>query len=203
MPLSFPRLPLLRLAAVALAAAPAAVLAHAGSDGGTHHGLLSGLLHPLTGLDHLAAMVAVGLWSALTAARAGVASYARVPLAFATLLLIGALLAGAGWPFPAVEPAIAASLLVLGLLVAGRRALPQAAAPVLVGGFALFHGAAHHQEMSHELGQGWALAGMVIATALLHGTGLLLGHALRGRGPWWPRVAGGATAVLGAALLLA
>lgn len=199
MPLSSPRLPLVRLAAVALAAAPAAVLAHAGSDGGTHHGLSIGFLHPLTGLDHLAAMVAVGLWSALTATRAGVASYARMPLAFATLLLVGALLAGAGWQFPAVEPAIAASLLVLGLLVTGRRALPQAAAAVLVGGFALFHGAAHGQ----ELGQGWALAGMVLATALLHGAGLLLGHALRRRSPWWPRLAGGATAVLGAALLLA
>ena len=199
MPLSFPRLPLVRLAAVALAAAPAAVLAHAGSDGGTHHGLVSGFLHPLTGPDHLAAMVAVGLWSALTAARTGVASYARVPLAFATLLLVGALLAGAGWQFPAVEPAIAASLLVLGLLVAGRRALPQAAATVLVGGFALFHGAAH----GLELGPGWALAGMVLATALLHGAGLLLGHALRRHSPWWPRLAGGATAALGAALLLA
>lgn len=200
MSFSHSRLPFLRLAAAALAAAaPTAVFAHAGTDGGAHHGLAGGFLHPLAGVDHLAAMVAVGLWSALAALRAEVASYVRVPLTFAALLLAGAWLAGAGWRFPGVEPAIAASLLVLGLLVAGRRALPQAAAALLVGGFALFHGAAHGQ----ELGQGWALAGMVLSTALLHGAGLLLGHALRRRSPWGPRLAGGATAVLGAALLLA
>jgi urease accessory protein len=200
--MSFPfsRLPFLRLAATVLAAAaPAAVWAHAGTDGGTHHGLASGFLHPLTGMDHLAAMVAVGLWSALVAPRAGLASTLRVPLAFAALLLAGAVMAGAGWQFPVVEPAIAASLLVLGLLVARRQALPQGAAVALVGGFALFHGAAH----GNELGQGWALAGMVLATVLLHGTGWLLGHVLRGRGPWLPRLAGGATAALGAALLIA
>jgi urease accessory protein len=200
MSFSFARLPFLRLAAAVLAtAAPAAVLAHAGTDGGTHHGLANGFLHPLTGLDHLAAMVAVGLWSALRAPRAGVALILRVPLAFAALLLAGACMAGAGWQVPVVEPAIAASLLVLGLLVARRQALPQTAAAALVGGFALFHGAAH----GNELGHGWALAGMVLATALLHGAGLLLGHALRGRSPWWPRLAGGATALLGTALLIA
>ena len=203
---------LLRVAtALLVAAGPAAVWAHAGSDAGTHHGLshglthglasglLSGLVHPLTGLDHLAAMVAVGVWSALTASRAGAAQYARVPLVFAALLLAGAWLAGAGWQLPAVEPVIAASLLALGLLVATRRALPPAAAAALVGGFALFHGAAH----GSELGQGAPLAGMVLATALLHGAGLLLGHALRGRGPWLPGLAGGATALLGTAMLVA
>jgi urease accessory protein len=177
---------------------PMTAWAHAGVDGGTHHGFLEGLLHPLTGPDHLAAMLAVGLWSALTAQQVSLATYARVPLAFATLLLAGAGLALAGVQFPAVEPTIAASLGVLGLLVALRRALPQAAAAALVGGFALFHGAAHGQ----ELGAGWALAGVVLATALLHGIGVWLGHVLRPRSPWWPRLAGGATVALGTALLL-
>lgn len=190
---------LLRAAtALLVAAAPAAVLAHAGHDAGTPHGLLAGFLHPLTGLDHLVAMLAVGTWSALTASRTDAAHYARVPLAFVALLLAGAWLVGAGWQVPAVEPVIGVSLLVLGLLVAARQALPAAAAAIVVGGFALFHGAAH----GIELGRGPALAGMVLATALLHACGLLLGHALRGRGPWLPGLAGGATALLGSVLLV-
>jgi urease accessory protein len=184
---------------LAAALLPAAALAHTTGDGGAHHGFTSGLLHPLTGLDHLAAMLAVGLWSALTAVQARAGDYLRAPLAFAALLLAGALLGAAGLPFPGVEPMIVASLLVLGLLLAGQRRLPAATGMALVGGFALFHGAAH----GAELGSGAALAGMVLATALLHGAGLAAGHLLRRRSPWWPRVAGGATVALGAALLLA
>jgi urease accessory protein len=187
------------LAALLPALLPAAALAHATGDGGAHHGFASGLLHPFTGLDHLAAMLAVGAWSALTATQARAAEYLRAPLAFAALLLAGAVLAAGGLQLPAVEPMIIASLLVLGLLLAAQRRLPAVAAAALVGGFALFHGAAH----GSELGGGWALAGMVLATALLHGTGLALGHVLRQRSAWWPRAAGGATLALGAALLLA
>ena len=131
-------------------------------------------MHPFTGLDHLVAMLAVGVWSALAAAQPGWRSLAAAPLSFAALLWIGALLALGGASLPAVEPMIATSLLVLGLLVATRRALPTPAGMALVGGFALFHGAAHGAELAGPA----ALAGMVLATGLLHGAGLLIGLQL-------------------------
>ena len=170
--------------------------AHTGADAAAHHGFVAGVLHPFTGLDHLAAMLAVGLWSALLCTRWSQAL--RAPLSFAGVLLLGALLGAAGLTLPAVEPMIAASLLVLGLLVAARQGLPAPFAMALVAVFALFHGAAHGQELA---GAG-ALAGMVLATALLHGAGLALGLVLRTRSVWWPRLAGAATALFGAALLL-
>ena len=183
----------------ALAALPTLAAAHGGADGGSHHGLLAGLQHPFTGLDHLLAMLAVGAWAAVGARHADAASLWRLPAAFVTLLLAGALAAAAGLALPAIEPMIAASLVALGLLLAARRELPAPAALALVSAFALFHGAAHGQ----ELGGAPALAGMVAATALLHAAGVGLGLALRAA----PRVAGwlagGATAALGLRLLLA
>ncbi|MES2878077.1 MAG: HupE/UreJ family protein [Pseudomonadota bacterium] len=171
--------------------------AHIGTEIGLHFeiGLLDGLLHPLTGLDHLAAMLAVGLWSALTARRLWTA-----PLAFAAMLLAGALLGLSGVELPAVEPMIAASLLVLGLLVASRTRLPAGLAAALVGGFAVFHGVAHGTELA---GASWApLAGLLITTVMLHGAGLGLGLVLRNRNPWSTRLAGAAVTLLGGGLLL-
>jgi len=179
--------------AAAVALLPALAFAHAGADAGGHHGFLAGLAHPLTGLDHLAAMLAIGLWSALATRRWWLA-----PLAFAALVLAGALLATAGLSAPAIEPAIATSLVVLGLLVARRAAWPPGAMVALAGTFALFHGAAHGQELSGAP----ALAGMVLATALLHTAGLALGFFLHGRSPRWPRVAGLAASLFGAVLLV-
>lgn len=191
------RAALLGLAAAAL---PLIASAHVGQDGAAHHGLLAGLLHPFTGLDHLLAMLAVGTWGALSLpASRSRGEAARLPLVFAALLLAGALAAAAGLRLPAVELVIAASLLVLGLLVALRSRLPAAAASALVGGFALFHGAAH----GTELGGAAALAGMAAATAVLHAAGLAMGFALRDRAPWLGRLAGGFTAAVGAGLLLA
>lgn len=193
-----PRTGFLRPAlAAALAALPLVASAHMGADAGGHHSFVDGVVHPLTGLDHLSAMLAVGLWSGLNARRAWVA-----PLSFASLLLVGALLATAGLAFPAVEPMIAASLLVIGLLLASQRQLPAPVAATLVGGFALFHGAAHGSELS----AGPALAGMVLSTATLHLAGIGLGRWLKARGGLLPRVtavAGGAgMAAFGASLLL-
>jgi urease accessory protein len=160
-------------------------------------GLADGLLHPFTGLDHLAAMLAVGLWSALTARRVWTA-----PLAFAAMLVAGALMGVAGISSPAVEPMVAASLLALGLLVAARTRLPAALATGLVGGFAVFHGLAHGAELAG--GGMWfaPLAGMLISTLALHLVGMAAGYRLRTSHAWWPRVAGTALAVLGGALLL-
>jgi urease accessory protein len=180
---------------------PLAAVAHPGVDGGLHHhGFITGFLHPLTGADHLAAMVAVGLWSALAARRAW-PDLLWAPLGFASMLLLGALAGLAGLQMPAVEPMIAASLLVLGLLVATRVRLPGVAAALLVGAFAIFHGVAHGHELAGEADAGLTLAGMVSATVLLHLTGIALGWALRHANAWVPRLAGAAVVVLGATLL--
>ena len=189
-----------RLALLAAAATPLAASAHAGADFGLHHGLMAGFLHPLTGADHLAAMVAVGLWSALSARRAW-PDLLWAPLGFAALLLAGAAAGLAGVQLPAVEPMIAASLLVLGLLVATRWHLPGLAAAALVGAFAVFHGIAHGAELAGERGAALTLAGMLAATVLLHGLGIAAGWALRHTGVWLPRVAGLGVALFGASLL--
>jgi urease accessory protein len=186
----------LALAALLL---PLAASAHTGVDGGMHHGFITGFLHPLTGADHLAAMVAVGLWSAL-AARRGL-DLLWAPLAFAGMLLVGALMGLADVQLPAVEPMIAASLLVLGLLVATRIHLPGAVAAAVVGVFAIFHGVAHGHELAGEQGAALTLAGMVGATVLLHLSGIAMGWALRHANAWLPRVAGAAVVALGATLL--
>ncbi|MBB1600944.1 MULTISPECIES: HupE/UreJ family protein [unclassified Variovorax] len=189
------------LAAAALGLLPLLASAHVGVDGAAHHdiGFVQGFVHPFTGLDHLAAMVAVGLWSALIA-RTG-RDLLWAPLGFAGMLLAGALLGLAGVQVPAVEPMIAASLLVIGLLVATRLRLPGPVAAAVVGVFAVFHGVAHGYELAGDHGAGFAIAGMVLATALLHTAGIAIGWTLRQRGAWLPRVAGAAVALFGAALL--
>ncbi len=172
-----------------LAAASGLTLAHAGADASAHHGFSAGLLHPFTGADHLAAMLAVGVWSAGTAKRRWLA-----PGGFMALLALGALL---GQGLPAVEPMIAISLLVIGaLLMAPRRSL---LALIPISGFALFHGAAHGQELTG----GAALAGMLTGSALLHGAGIALGLALQRASQWLPRLSGLAVATLGLGLLVA
>ncbi len=187
-----------------LATGSALAVAHTGNDGAAHHGtadaITAGFTHPFTGLDHLAAMVALGMWSALTARRVWLA-----PLAFASALLVGALLGFVGVSLPAVEPMIAASLLALGLLVASRATLPAALGMAIAAGFALFHGVAHGQELSGPFGA-WALAGMVTATALLHACGIALGVVMKRSPVWLPPIAnaaGAGVALFGAALLFA
>ncbi|MCT8178854.1 HupE/UreJ family protein [Variovorax sp. CY25R-8] len=188
------------LALLAATLLPLAASAHTGVDGGLHHGLVAGFMHPLTGADHLAAMVAVGVWSALSARRAW-PDLLWAPLAFAGMLLAGALVGLAGLQLPAVEPMIAASLLVLGLLVAARVHLPAGVAMAVVGLFAVFHGVAHGHELAGEHDAALTLAGMVGATVLLHAAGIALGWALRHANAWLPRIAGAAVVGLGATLL--
>jgi len=167
--------------------------AHVGNDFGAHHqGFVDGFVHPFTGADHLAAMLAVGLWSARHAGRRWLA-----PLAFVAMLLAGALLALSGVHFLGVESVIAVSLLAIGALLFSNARLGAGWGAALVGGFALFHGAAHGQ----DLGAGAALAGMVLATACLHAIGIALGVVLQRRAPWAAQVAGAAVALLGVGLL--
>ena len=188
------------LSVAAVAVLPALALAHTGVTPHDHGGLLAGFLHPLSGMDHLAAMVGVGVWSALSARRVG-AGLLAAPLAFALMLLAGALLALAGVSLPAVEPMIALSLLAVGLLVMTRLQLPAAAAAALAAAIAVFHGMAHGQELAG--GQAAAtLAGMLAATVLLHGAGIGLGWMLRHGQAWMPRAAGAGVAAFGAVLLV-
>jgi urease accessory protein len=175
--------------------------AHIGIENHTHTSFLTGFVHPLLGLDHLAAMVAVGVWSALTARRAG-PELLWGPLGFANLLLAGAMLGLLGVELPAVEPMIAASLLVLGLLVVSRLRLPGVGAAMLVGVFAIFHGLAHGTELANSSSAFQTLAGMLGATVLLHTAGLAMGWALRNANVWLARAAGAAVAVFGSLLLL-
>lgn len=184
--------------------------AHVGAHGGlahTHEALgsfMAGAAHPLTGLDHLAAMVSVGLWSALSlgtkvSSSGGARRLLSAPLAFAAALLIGALLALQGVKLPGVEPMIAVSLLAMGLLVATRTALPTGIGAALVAGFALFHGLAHGQELGGHATV--ALAGMVLSTMALHTVGIGAGLLLRQRSRWVPRIAGAGVAALGVGIL--
>ncbi|MBG6073406.1 MULTISPECIES: HupE/UreJ family protein [unclassified Polaromonas] len=172
--------------------------AHMGTDPAAHAeiGFADGLQHPFTGLDHLAAMLAVGFWSALSARRLW-----SGPLAFAAMLLAGAVMGLAGMALPAVEPMIAASLLVLGLLVALRTRLPAALAASLVGLFAIFHGVAHGTELAGAANILAPLSGMLLATLALHAIGLGLGLSFR-PSTWGSRLAGTGVAALGLTLLV-
>jgi urease accessory protein len=192
---------LLIAVAITLATLPLAALAHVG-DLPHSHGLADSFAHafahPFTGADHLAAMLAVGVWSALTVTPAW-----RAPAAFVALLLAGALAGLAGLWVPGVEPMIAASVLVLGLLVAVQRRMPWVLAAALAGVFAFFHGAAHGYELAGGAGTAafGALAGIALGSAVLHVAGMALGQAVMRRHPWLARLGGGATAVLGTFML--
>ena len=199
---------------LAVAMASPLALAHLGADGAPHihdgqilSSLLDGALHPLTGVDHLAAMLSVGAWSALSLSPGGqrpaLKAMAAAPAAFVCAMLVGALAGISGWALPGVEPMIAASLLVLGLLVATRWPMRQGFGAALVAVFALCHGLAHGTELGgHALA---ALTGMVLSTAMLHGAGMVAGLAMRdprnGAQRWASRLAGAAVALLGLNLL--
>ena len=181
----------LATAALLVGAAPA--FAHL--NPAEHGSMMAGLSHPLLGLDHILAMVAVGLWAAQLGGRATWA----VPAAFVGTMMAGFLGGMAGLSLLFVEPTILASVVVLGLLVAASVRLPVALSATLVGVFALFHGHAH----SAELGSAGALAfgaGFAVSTALLHAVGVGLGLSL-GRHQAVSRLLGVGTAVAGLALM--
>ena len=191
--------------AAAAAALPLSALAHVGADGGGHHHFLDSLshafAHPFTGADHLAAMLAVGAWSALTMPSLRTAW--RAPAAFVALLVAGALAGFSGLWVSGVEPMIAASVLVLGLLVLVQKKMPWSAAAALAGVFAFFHGAAHGFELAGDSGMAavGALAGIALGSATLHIAGIVLGHAVMQRHQWVAKLGGAATAALGAFML--
>ncbi|CAN7462079.1 HupE/UreJ family protein [Rhizobium sp. LjRoot98] len=187
----------LLLAAAGFAASTVPAFAHL--DPAEHGSLLAGFTHPLSGIDHILVMIAVGLWAAQIGGRA----FWVVPSAFVGTMAFGFALAMAGVHLPFVEPAILASVVALGLLVAMAVRMETVASAAVVGVFALFHGYAH----GGELGAAGALpfsAGFIIATALLHvaGIGLGLGIGRLSSGRIISRILGGVTAFAGLALIV-
>jgi urease accessory protein len=166
--------------------------------GGAGAGFIGGFAHPFLGLDHVVAMVAVGLWGAFLRRPA----LYLLPLIFPLVMAVGGGLGIAGVPIPAVEAGIAASAIVLGLMVALTVKAPLAVAAVVVGAFAVFHGHAHGTELPASVHALAYSAGFVIATGLLHLAGIGLGTLIR-----WPaglvavRAAGGVIALVGVAFL--
>ena len=184
--------------ALSLAASPA--FAHL--NPAEHGSFAAGFSHPLSGPDHILAMVAVGLWAAMLGGRA----LFVVPAAFVGVMLLGFGAGLSGMPLPFVEPMILASVVVLGLLVALALRVPAAAGAVIAGFFAFFHGHAHGAEIGAAAFASYA-AGFAISTALLHGAGILVGLGLghlrtRDKALVAMRVAGGATALAGIALAI-
>jgi urease accessory protein len=166
---------------------------------GSTGGFLAGMSHPLGGLDHLCAMLAVGLW----AAQRGPRTSWGIPLAFVSVMAMGAALGMAGVVLPFTETGIVVSVLILGILVAASVRLPLAVSMMMVGLFAVFHGHAHGTEMP-AMASGLAYgAGFVSATLFLHvcgmGLGLLARYLSR---PLAIRFAGTAIAMFGGYLWL-
>jgi urease accessory protein len=174
----------------------APALAHTGE--GVAGGFVSGLQHPVFGLDHLVAMVAVGLWGAFL----GAPAIWVLPLAFPLVMAAGAALGIVGLPLPAVEMGIAASALVLGLMVAMAAKPPLWVAAGIVGLFAVFHGHAHGMELPESANPFAYAAGFVISTGLLHAAGIAFGLLTGSQlGRIAVRGMGAAIAILGVAFL--
>jgi urease accessory protein len=175
---------------------PGRALAHA--QGGEATGLLSGLRHPVSGLDHVLAMVAVGLWGA----QLGPPAVWLLPVTFPMVMAFGGMLGLLGVALPGIEVGIAVSAIILGVLVGWEARPPLWVAAVVVGFFAVFHGHAHGAELPAGADALLYSIGFVIATGCLHAAGIGIGLIYR-----WPvgklalRAAGVAVALAGVCFL--
>jgi urease accessory protein len=189
-----------RSLALAAALIPTAALAHSGH--GDAYGLVHGFAHPLGGLDHILAMVTVGLFAWQLGGRA----LWLVPATFVAAMAMGAGISAAGVPMPFVETGIAMSVIVLGAIVALGIREPVAIAAGIAGLFAIFHGHAHGAEMPHDASGLSYAAGFLLATALLHAagiaTGVLIGRVGDMYGRTTYRIAGSLVALAGVAILM-
>jgi urease accessory protein len=193
---------LARITAIAVAtiALPTIASAHPGHE--ATPGFIHGFLHPLGGLDHILAMVAVGLF----AARLGGRALWLVPASFVVTMAAAGVIGMAGLELPFVEAGIALSLLVLGTAIAFEITMPAAAAMGLVAFFAVFHGHAHGAEMPETMSGLAYGAGFLAATATLHALGIGLGLLIGRSGEMFGRrvlQVGGSVATLAGAALLA
>ncbi|WP_164502753.1 HupE/UreJ family protein [Nitrosomonas oligotropha] len=187
---------LLLLIAPLLIASPL-VFAHTGD--GPHNGWLHGFAHPLSGLDHILAMVAVGLWAAQ--------AHGRIvwlfPLIFVAVMGLGGLFGAIALPLAFAEHGIMLSLVILGALLAWRKHLPLSASVLLIGLFALSHGFAHGSEMPSSAALPSYAAGFMLATMLLHLCGIGLAQLCKKfAGTRWIRFSGIIIAGYGGYLLI-
>ena len=160
-------------------------------------GFAAGVTHPLSGLDHLLAMIAVGLYAAQRGGRA----MWLLPATFLLSMAIGGMAGLGGHEIPVLEQGIAASVLVLGLMVAAGSRLPLVVAGLLISVFALFHGYAHGVELKPGFAPASYAIGFILATAMLHAVGMGLGVVTNQlTTKTLPRIAGGAIAICGVAL---
>jgi urease accessory protein len=192
--------PLMASTAALLAAlVPTAALAHPAI--GDAHGFVHGFAHPLSGLDHILAMVTVGIFAWQLGGRA----LWLVPGTFVAVMALGGLLGMAGIGIAGVEIGIAASVIVLGAIVALGVKPPVAIAMGIVALFAIFHGHSHGTEMPLDVAGAAYAAGFMLATALLHGAGIALGMLIgrvgEANGRLGYRVSGGLVALAGVAIL--
>jgi urease accessory protein len=173
-------------------------VANAHSGGSLTGGFLSGFMHPVFGWDHVIAMVAVGLWGAFL----GNPAIWVLPVVFPLVMAFGGALGVMGVPVPAVETGIAASAIVLGAMVAFAVRPPIWVAAVIVGVFAIFHGHAHGTELPGAANPLAYSLGFVVATGLLHLSGISFGLLVH-----WPagkvavQAGGGVIALAGVGFL--
>jgi len=187
------------LAAILAILLPTVAFAHTGV--GETSGFLHGFGHPVSGLDHILAMVMVGVFAWQLGGRA----LWLVPTSFVLMMAVGGALGVFGIDVPFVEVGIALSVIVLGMGVALGIKTPVVVAMAVVGLFAIFHGHAHGAEMPEDAGGVAYAAGFMVATALLHvagiGIGFLIGKAGESHGPMVVRASGGIAAIAGVGIL--
>ena len=181
-------------AAFFLLVASSAAFAHPGHN---VSGLAAGLMHPFSGLDHLLAMAAVGLW----ATQGGGRKVWLLPITFMAMLAVGAGIAMHWQSFPMVEAGVAVSALALGLLVSLSMQLPASLGVAITALFGLLHGYAHGLELPESAAPAAYALGFLAATASLHLTGIAVGVATRHRHTLLPKLLGSAIAICGAYLL--
>jgi urease accessory protein len=168
-------------------------------EAGRAAGLASGLLHPVSGLDHVLAMIAVGVWGA----QLGPPAVWLLPITFPMVMAFGGMIGLLGVTIPGVEVGIALSALILGVAVLLEARPPLALAAALVGLFAVFHGHAHGTELPEGASGILYSVGFVVATGSLHGAGIALGLVHRWEwGRTLLRAAGGVVALAGLLFLI-
>lgn len=154
----------------------------------------TGFMHPLLGVDHIAAMIAVGIWASQRRDRA----LWIAPVTFLGMMALAGIAGARGVTIPGIEPGIAASVLILGMLIATASKLPSSTAIMLIGISAVFHGLAHGSELSATTTGLTYGAGFIFTTALLHAVGIGAGTVLTNVGTSrWVRISGAAITIVG------
>lgn len=181
----------LRICTILFLSSPAITLAHTGL--GERH-FADGLIHPFLGVDHLIAMVIVGIWGVLNGHRAWV-----MPACFITVLSVGAVAGQSGHTTPGLETIVAASVVVFGVMLALRPKLGVLTSMILIGVSAYFHGLAHGAELATGLN---VLAGIILGSALLHTLGIIIAMRFLMKRPEFSQRLGKTVALLGSYLVL-